>query len=229
MADQSAHPSFLELDRLALGLGDDKSRKHVAICEACDAHLRRLAQAESLPASLGELAAHPAPEPWWRRLLRPSWLVPAAMATCAILLLLPTSQVAPVPAGANGVRAKGTPTFALYVKSAGSVRLWDGSSPIHPGDSLRLKLVPAGFGFVTVASPGVSPTVLYQAPVYPDAEELLPFSFRADEQPGPERLVILFSHEALSDAELRSMLTTPVRDQRGWTISLEIPTEVPQP
>ena len=100
--------------------------------------------------------------------------------------------------------------------------LWDGRSPLSPGDGLQLKVAPAGFSYVTVASVGAAGVVeLYAGRVDKAGETMLPQSWTLDDNPAPEVVLIVFSRAALSSPELRRVRDDLPRTARLWSTRME--------
>ncbi|MFY0564212.1 hypothetical protein ACN28E_10205 [Archangium lansingense] len=76
----------------------------------------------------------------------------AALAASLALVLWVPREVETPRTPMVGLRSKGNPAVALYVKTGDTVRLWDGESPVAEGDLLRLKVMPEGFTRLTVAA-----------------------------------------------------------------------------
>ena len=145
-----SHPSFLELDRTALGMASAEATAHVEGCSACAAYLDRVRQRLPVPQWVGSLQPKPSER-------RPRWFsmgLVAALATTATVIIavrVQSDHILPADHHAgSGVTAKGMPSIALYVKRGDHVSLWDGQSSLASGDSLRLKVTPEGFSFVSV-------------------------------------------------------------------------------
>ena len=164
----NGHPSFLQLDRLALGSADPQVAAHVESCETCRAQLSRVQQAPPVPAWVGDLRS--------AKSSRRTWWAGSVGALAAIGLVLMIASPRRGPDGDPG--AKGAPSVAVYVKRGDVVSLWDGRAPFAPGDALRLKISPQGFGRVAVASlQGDTITELYAAPVTAHGASVLPPSW----------------------------------------------------
>src|SRR5262245_36040613 len=112
------HPSFLELDRLALDAAKPATREHVATCTECQAHLSRL--------------EHPVPVPRWVRGGRPVPQPPpfprlwafAAAVICASLVAGVTVTVTRSASPAYVEKAT-APAVALFIKREERVTQWD--------------------------------------------------------------------------------------------------------
>jgi hypothetical protein len=205
-----SHPSFLDLDRLALGEASPDVRAHAARCAACAAHVERMRAAPPLPEWARAVALPRTPRGAGRFRLR--WLsglvAAGAAAAAAVVFVVPAEK-------ALYVAPKGMPSVALYVLRDDRAALWNGTDPLRAGDRIRLKVAPEGYGWLAVSAmtPGGSRGLLHQARIDPGAEYLLPESWRLDAAPGPERL-----HIALDVQEV-----DPAR--AAWSTTLEIPKE----
>jgi hypothetical protein len=202
----TAHPSFLRLDKLALGLEDKECSAHLASCDQCRAHQGRLEQPVAVPRSVRELAAKQ--RPLWPR------LVFLAGAVAAVALVV----------GPRGTRemvtSKGNPSVAVYVKRGERVSLWDGQQPLRAGDSVQLKVQPAGFSLVTVGSvEGSDVREIYRAKAAGDSAVLLGQAFTLDGAAADEQLLIVFSRDPV---DLRAAREKLPRDGRLWTTLLNL-------
>jgi hypothetical protein len=210
----SGHPSFLQLDRLELGLDDPETARHVAGCDECRAHVGRCQMPAPVPASTRARAERGARS---TRLL--TWLcgVPALIGVMALVAV----EVRRGP-GNDALTAKGSPSVAVYVKRGAAVRLWDGQAPLLVGDALQLKVFATGFTRVTVASLASSGIVeLYSGALAARGETALPQSFIVEGDPGREVLLVVFSRAALSASELRRVGDDLPRTQRLWSTRIE--------
>jgi hypothetical protein len=123
--------------------------------------------------------------------------------------------------------SKGSPALALHLKRGEQVLLWDGQSPVRPGDHLRLEVKAEGYGFVEVASGGgARAPLLYAGALDPRHSTLLPNSWTVDTSPGPEELQIVMSKTSLTPAELEAALTSGRRDAGIWTSRLVLPKDL---
>lgn len=200
------HPSYLELDRLALGDGEAAVRAHVEACPRCGAHLDRLRTVEAVPA-------------WARALEKPrrrfGWLHALALAGAATATVSIGAVLVRAPPPPPYVAAKGMPSVALYVQRGTATSLWNGTDPLRPGDRIRLKVAPEGHRWLAVSQIRTdgSLALLHEARVAADEDYLLPESWRLDDAPGPERL-----HVALDDEKVDPA-------QAAWTTTLELHKE----
>jgi len=217
MAEAERHPSFLQLDRISLGVDPGEWREHVERCARCTRHLERLRL--------------PVPVPGWvrtptRRVLPFHWffaLATAAAAVAVVLLVVPRLQPS------NGIATKGTPSVAVYVQRGEVISLWDGREPLAPGDRLQLEISPEGLRHVAVALRPASGSwqSLYRGELRGTSARV-PESWRLDDAPGPESLGIALSQRPLSDAELSRALEGQVREARTWTTVLALPKMGPK-
>ena len=191
------HPSFFELDQLALS-ADEARLSSLKECAQCLAYISEQQRALPVPAWVRELD-----KPKRLSLLRRRWrtfLISGALATTALLMAVHHEQ------RAEHDFEKGAPTVALLIKHGEQVRRWNGKDAVEAGDSLMLEVSAAGFHHICVDSlSGSSSTELYRGELQGE-RSLLPQSYRVDAEPGPERLRILFGNGCDS-----------------WPIDLEIP------
>ena len=215
----NAHPSYLELDRFALGGGSSATRSHAENCPRCGVHLSRLAEPGPMPAWATRIEQRGGAR-WaaWLRLPRLVALATVGAASAAALVV----AVGPKrPPAYDGV--KGSPSVALYVRHQGRVALWDGHAAVETGDGVRLKLSSQGFSHVAVATiDGPELTELYIGRLS-DGETLLPASWTVDEDAGTEHLAVVFSRRPVSRLELRSAVQAQLRNGEIWATTLEIP------
>ena len=210
------HPSYLELDRFALGAaGEANTGAHVAACARCRGHLEGLRDVPPPPAALrARLAAAPAPASgkealaafvarWFggrrNRLLGATALAGALAA--AVFWLAPRAPLP--PADYDGV--KGLPSVWIYVKHENELALWDGEKPLAPGDRLRLKIDPQELTYVDVFSVDDAGTF---RPVYGGAlargvVTTLPAAWQLDDRAQREALIVVLSKGPVSPAAAR--------------------------
>lgn len=217
MSGSEQHPSFLELDRLALDAPTSPAtREHVAGCAVCQEHLASLSpprDLSELPAIRRRVRARPA-----ARLL---WAAPALAAAAAVALFVLSRPPGRVdteirgPAAEDGfTTVKGSAAVLLHVKRGERVFVWDGAEPVVPGDKLRLEVAADGFTHVTVlAEPrgerGAEPAVLYSASIDPGRPVALPKAWEVDDAPGEESLVVLLSSAPLDEGAARDAARAP--------------------
>lgn len=194
---QAAHPSYLQLDRAALGDPSQELRAHLTDCSECRAYLEGLSDP---PPESGLLELRRKVEQSRRAKLRKWWaLVPAAAAAVGLLFV-----------GLNGgsrravgeqpyIGAKGFASVWIYVKHGTRTQLWDGKRALFVGDQLRLKVDPGQFQRLEVYSTSnlAAPERLYAGEVSPGQSVTLPDAWELDDEPGPERLAVVLSHEVV--------------------------------
>jgi hypothetical protein len=219
------HPSFLELDRAALGLRSPALEQHLQGCAECGAYLARVTRAEPIPAWVQ------APRPDRRRAWpRWGWPVLATAALASVLLVVLPGT--PPREGSGYVAPKSAPAVAVYIKRGDQVFLWDGQAPLVPEDRIRLQVASETHRYVTVAarSEGGAAewTVLYEGALSTDAPETaLPASWRVDAAGGEEVLRVLFSTEPLSEARAAELFPAAPRTETLWTTELRLPKSPP--
>lgn len=229
------HPSFRELDLVALGEEIPGVRQHLATCSTCMAHVETLGQPLVLP--VWESASRRTL--WQRRWLPALGAAAAAILAAAVFLPwgefgeaagpslgLPSQQAlvdgigsrrpgkkAATEVASLWVAAKGSPSVGIYVKRGNRLGLWDGESPVLPGDRLRIRISPRGFTHVALASrtPDGRLHLLFDGAVGEAEEFLIPGSWEIDDQGGQEELVIGLDHGPvdLEAANWRTELTLP--------------------
>lgn len=207
------HPSYLELDRHALGVGSEELRSHIASCGRCGAHVAQLQVDGALPAWAHEPTRKQAAVERWPR-FRVRWLGGLALAgaaTAAVAIV----GVRDIPAPPAYVAAKGMPTVAIYVLRDGSTALWNGTDALRPGDRIRLKVAPEGYGWLAVSALDSRGDrhPLHEARIAADGDYLLPESWRIDDAPGPERLHIALDRRRVDPSKA------------VWSTTLELPKE----
>lgn len=189
------HPSYLALDRAALGGLSNELAEHVSECPECLAYLEEVAEAP--PASgLAELGRRVAARRT-KAHLRWAWaLVPVAAAASALLFVGPRSET---PRETPYIGVKGFSSVWIYVKRGGDTQLWDGKSALQPGDRLRLKVDPGSFRHIAVysAKETTPPEPLYEGEVLPGHISTLPDAWELDAEPGAERLFVVLSQEPM--------------------------------
>jgi hypothetical protein len=201
--------------------------RHVERCTRCRAYLESLdvGQAASPPvvapvalAPSSASATSPAARPRPRR----RWALPLAGAlalAASAVLVARTTLLTPH----DYVAVKGAPGVQLLVHRGGETRIWDGRSPVRPGDSLALRVSCEGLAHVAVAAP--APTEwrrLSADAACPASGDPLPFTLVVDDQPGGERLAVVLSRDALDDGRLRRAIEQEERTASVWVVQLEL-------
>lgn len=224
------HPSFLELDRAALGLRSAALEQHLETCSECGAYLGRVTQAEPVPAWTRALAAD-APvgrRAGWRRWGWPL-LATAALASAVLVVLpLPSGEVVD-----DYVASKGLPAVAVHIKRGEQVFLWDGESLLEPEDRIQLRVASAGYRYVVVFTPGAGTFkkgsgVLYEGPLSDGPETVLPVSWRVDAAGGEERLSLLLSTQPLPHTKAADGVSKASGPNKVWSTQLRLRKRMPQ-
>lgn len=177
------HPSFLALDRHALGASMPEVAAHVGACSVCRAHLDALSVPAPLPPRVLELRP---PAPWWKQ----RWLQVLLPVAAALLIIVLINR-----APGDEVRAKGTPTAIAWVKRGDEVSVWKGA-PLAVGDSVRFQVAPEGLSRVTVID-GTTKTVLYEALV---KETTTTPAWTLDGTPGGDVVWVVLSNDVVTPA-----------------------------
>lgn len=197
MSQADPHPSYLELDRHVLACGAPETAAHVARCARCQAHLDALGAVEPPPAWLAQVQPARAAT---RKRAAGFGLGGLALAAALYLAVLRPGSPATDYDG-----AKGGPAIAVHVNREGRVALWD-QSALHPGDRIRLEVAPAGFEYVSVFAAGEKLSTMYSGRVPSHAQTLLPKAWLLDAAPGPERVLVMFSHALISEQAADALL-----------------------
>lgn len=192
------HPSYLALDRAALGHVAPELRAHLDACPECRGYVASLAEPPAA-ADLSEIRRKFAQRKRWP--VRALWAaLPVAAAACALLFVRHQPVATPAASEQPYVGAKGFASVWIYVKRGTNSALWDGKQPFFPGDQLRLKLDPGRFQRVSVYSlhDPAAPERLYAGALRPNQDATLPDAWELDSEPGAERLVVVLSQDAVT-------------------------------
>lgn len=230
MTANEEHLSMFELDLyFATQASDARIEEHVESCERCSGYLAELAALQSAadvpltrPASAAS-EARPARRSSARRRTFALSLTIASLASLAVLtalLVVPRAPEGPI------VAVKGGPAVQLLVRRGAETRAWDGSSPLRAGDALGLRVVCEEFGRVAVAS-GTGPgrwSRLSEGGC-PPAGAPLPFTLEVDDEPGAERLAVVFSKSELDARALEQAIEARRLDRQVWVTRFELAKE----
>jgi hypothetical protein len=195
---------------------DGPLEAHLTECARCRAYLRELDDCSGAP-------ARPSLRKPTRSMLRGRrWAMGAgALALAAGLLLVVRGRHASTD---DYVGVKGTPAVQMLVHRGAETRLWDGHSPVQPGDALALRVACEGLTRATVLSPGPAGWArLSEAPCPRDGDRPLPFTLRVDAEPGDEQLAVVLSREPMADATLEAAARTLRRDADVWVVRFTLP------
>ena len=208
-ADSSEPTTFaLDVYFAAGARGDATLAAHVEGCARCAAYLAQL--------SAQPVAAPPPPVAARRPRGAPRWIAASAAFSACVAMLAVWLR------GGEYVGSKGVPAVQALIRSSDRARVWDGKTPIHAGDAIALRTGCDRFTHVAVvvARSGARGD---HARVFdgPCAEqEPLPFTLVADQEPGSERIEVVFSRAALDDAALRRVLQRAERSETVWVSQL---------
>lgn len=206
------HPSFLALDRLALGGGVPEDRQHADGCAQCGAYLARLEAPAPVPDAVRALA-----RPRWAR-----WAV-GGLATAVATSLAVAAVVAQQPA--EEVRRKGSPVASVFIRRGEAVMRWDGVAAVRAGDALRLEVQPEGFARLMVLE-GATP--LFDGAVEAP-RHALPLSWRVDDAPAAVELRLVFSRAPLTADQALDEWARGTRSAETWVTTLRLPRAVDAP
>jgi anti-sigma factor RsiW len=201
---------------------------HIASCARCLAYLARLqelaedARAEPVAAPV---AVVPDAVPAATAKQKHSWALPSAigagLALAAGVLLLVRGR----PPEREYVAAKGTPAVQVLVHRSADTWVWDGHSPVRPGDALALRIACEGLDHVAVASPGAQGLGRIADVECPVGGSPLPFTLVVDDAPGDEQLAVVLSREALDDDSLRDAIGESRHAADVWVAGFVLPKE----
>ncbi|WP_394846876.1 hypothetical protein LZC95_05345 [Pendulispora brunnea] len=196
--------------------GDPELARHLATCGRCSGYLASL-EGDSMSAL-----------PVTRKKVSRIRTIMVAAAGAVALAAAIALAVHSVPDESTGsyVASKGAPAAQALVRSEGRSRIWDGRSPIRPGDAIALRAGCEGFTHVAVASrSGDSWSRLFDGGC-PSGSAPLPFTMIADAQPGDERIALVFSGARLDDDAFGSAVRQRLQTNKVWVIEFVFPKAV---
>lgn len=227
MTANEEHLSMFELDLyFATQASDARIEEHVENCERCSGYLAELAALQTAADVPLARPARRAPAPRSSGRPRTFALGLAAIASLASLAALTALLIVPRAPEGPIVAVKGGPAVQLLVRRGAETRAWNGSSPLRAGDALGLRVVCEEFGRVAVAS-GTGPGRWSRVSEgqCPPAGEALPFTLMVDEQPGAERLAVVFSKSELDPRALAQAIEARRLDAQVWVTRFELAKE----
>jgi hypothetical protein len=193
---------------------------HVSACARCRAYLATLDGALA-DGALEARGPAPVVVPLRRR-ARWVWLAAAMFVLPAGVLLLAHTRSA---ATAEYVGMKGTPAVQVLLHRGADTRIWDGQSPVRPGDALALRVACEGLEYVAVAAPGAGAWARLSDSACPAAGDALPFTLVVDGEPGDEKLAVVLSQSPLDDGVLRDAISRSERTKDVWVVDFVLPKE----
>jgi hypothetical protein len=228
------HPSYLALDRAALGSRTAELDRHLAECERCRAHIERVSEPVAVP-SAAVLERHARRAPMRRPSARRGWLGGLAAAAAAAVLLVavltgregarPARPADRVASEVGFDTAKGGRAVGVYVLRGRHTFLWNGTEPVAPGDSIRLKLVPDGMtqAHVFSLSRASELVLLHRARIVPDRDALLDAAWKVDGVGEREVLIVVLSADPLSLARAQAAAREGGMGEDVWVARLTLP------
>jgi hypothetical protein len=196
---------------------DPRVEEHVAGCARCRAYLADL---DAMAAAGGSAPARKRSR-WSRR----TWPIASALAIAAAAFLVVRGRSTP----RGYVGTKGAPSVQLLVHRGASTWVWDGRAPVHPGDSIALRVSCAGLERVAVAAPVRTEWARLAESTCPGADEALPFTLVVDAEPADESFGVVFSREAMGDRALREAVEATTRTSGVWVTRFVVPKETETP
>jgi len=164
--------STFELDLYWIERADPELAAHLAECEQCGDYLAHLDGVDARPLAL------PRRRRWWQL-----GLVAAFVVAMICIVVWPRSKP-------PYVASKGAPSVQILVRRDGRVHVWDGTSPLRERDSIALQVACETMSRVTVFVRERDRWT--QAFAGACVSEVLPFTLVVDDQPGSERIAIMF-------------------------------------
>jgi hypothetical protein len=148
--------------------------------------------------------------------------VAGALALAAAIALVVRSRPVDDP---DYVAAKAAPAVQLLVRSNGATRVWDGVSPVHPGDAIAIHLACERLDRFVVASETPSGLARLSDGACPRTPSPLPFTLVVDDQPGRERFSVVLTKERLEDEQLRRHVRDNTRARDVWVTAFDFRKE----
>lgn len=212
---------------------DSPLHAHVASCAQCRAYVDALEKlAADVPPALDPArivtSSPSASRRRGRNVLRFAAPAAAALALAASVALFVRREPA---SDGSYVGAKGAPAAQVLVRRNAKAEIWDGRTPIRPGDALAVRVDCERWTRVAVAAPRASGddwTRVFAAPCA-KSNTPLPFTLVADEAPGDERFAVVFSDAELDDARLASAAARAERSRDAWTLQIVVPKRTEKP
>lgn len=207
---------------------DGAIASHLADCAQCRAYVASL---EGLAVDAWPVGRRGASAVARRGHVRRPWAwAVGGVAAAASLAIVVMARPRPQDEGAY-VGAKGTPSVELLVRRGDATSIWDGQSPVRPGDTLALRVACEGLGHIAVAAPrddgparaaGTWARVV-DASCSADPSEPLPFTLVVDGSPGQEHFAVVVSRAALDEVRVQSAVEARTRTRDTWTVRFNLP------
>jgi hypothetical protein len=212
-APETSDVSTFALDVFAASgkSGDRALADHVAGCARCRAYLD----------GLEVLAAGSRPIPARRRRSAVPVAFALAIAAGVAIFIATKGKERDNYVGIKG----GTPAVQILLHRERTTRIWDGQTPVRPGDTLALRVACEGMKHVAVAAPsggGWGP--LSRTPCT-EGDAPLPFTLRVDDAPGDENLAVVLSRDELADDALGAAVAENRRAADVWVVRYVLPKQ----
>ncbi len=214
----------LDLVRASGSPPDPALAEHLEQCAQCRAYLEQLDALGVMPPPVWPHGQKKRPAP--RRHRRMQWMAaPLATATALVVGVLVWNNRDTVGGGAY-VGVKGAPAVQVLVRSGDQTRIWDGVSPVRPGDALALRVECQGFSRIVVTTTGAAGAMVRLFDnTCPSGDAPLAFTLIPDDAPGDERITVTFGAGPSDDRSLAGAIDARERSQRTWVVPLTFPKQ----
>ena len=223
------HPSFFILDRIAVGdsVKDSDCERHLGSCERCRRYLADLERAEPIPHWLrsAAIAQSGRTAKFWRS-RRAIWLALPTLAAASVVIGLVTVDRTPRSVVPPGITEKGTPVITAFIKREERVFQWDGRTAVLANDHVRLQIMGAGYGYVSVAAvaaDGTLASVLYAGALERKGATQLPLSWRVDDVGSREAMSVVLSRQPLDAIEHARFFENRKPSAELWSTHIVFP------
>jgi hypothetical protein len=210
--------SRLELERWALGRLEPDRAEALAAARLRDPQLDRRAlrvqdEIRAAAAALPPLRL-PDPEPWWRRLPRPTPLLVGGLALAAAALVVLPDDAPTDPDGGMVSRGQGM-SLELVRLRAGAADAQTGLIRARPGDRIQYTITPDATGYLAVYNLQDDGTLQPYLPSRPVRDgEVVEGAVVLDDYTGSERIFFLLDDEVITDEGVTGAV------QRAWRAPL---------
>lgn len=229
---RTRHPSYLALDRYALGAVALEVEQHLSACARCRGYVDEVRQPARVPDWVTDMSKTRIPLP------RMAFVTVPAIAV-AIAMIVSITRWAEWGEPAQSTRttyvaAKSAPLVVIFLKRGEEIIAWS-HERVRAGDSLRLGVSSGGFDRVTVLAEAHGAWIQLHEGSISESKgpglpmTLLPVSFRVDSLGDHERLTVVLSHgllprgfEPLGDGP---SVNPGIKDGSIWAQTIDLPKE----